>query len=914
MRKLLPLLLVVLAPMAMLYPLWSNPVSAGEDDVIYYYPLRKMVAQQVREGHLPLFNEREAGGVPLLADPQSAVMYPPTWLFVAIPDAKLAYSLSVFLAFSIAGAGAYLYLRRLGLRKGSSAFGAMAFMFCGFMVGHRVHLSVIHTACYLPWGLLGIEMLRRFPGEAKPPRGRLRIIALLTMAVYLALTAGHWPSFLHLGVIWSAYLLLRGRPLAGAALTAGAAMALALALAGPQIVATADMMAAATRQRIGFAMAGENSFFPTSAMLALFPMIQGSRTPNFFPQAWWGSWHLCEMLGYAGLLTLALALAALWKIYRKPRASRPGLPPDEELVVAGYRPLVRAWTWLALGAGLWMLGYYLPTYRLVHMLPVLGVVRCPARMVLAVDMALATLGAIMVDAVAATWQRGQTAALAKAAKTAALRVLPVLMAATLALLGVLGLLMKVSWLPSNLFFVGTGDDALAAARPSNPAVWVQLLLLAATAGAVWFWLRSPRRRTGALVAMLLLDLFFVTRFVDVPGDPKSAPDPDVSPAAAWFKDRGLLHSGRIYALGEKYYARPNELLLPKTCESLGLSTLASYGPWQSPRHAQLLGLNICGDNRDWESLVRRNYLLGLCDVRYLVTTEGSEYETVIRSTDILPEAPPDGPNVLAPGWTYSHAATSGEAIRLSTPFMWLWSMASQPVPLKPGGTYRIALDARGPDGGAANFLRADILETGSGSAYRQPERWGLTAAAEQITPAWRHFEWVFTLPPTIEGQLTFRVFTMSERPIEVKSISLRESHSDAPVFHGSNALFATRAKLSPGEKVYKKVATLPPLHPVNPLGQPNPPVVIYENLLHPEFLKARGLGVLTPEEIETLKWAPRSFSQRMFSQPPDIGLHPGEHDFFRMFFCISAPSAGVYILVVAAGLFPRRTTGKRKEQ
>ena len=67
------LLVIVLSPAAVLYPVWANPVSAGEDDVVYYFPLRKMVGQSLREGRLPLYNEREATGQPLMADPQSAV-------------------------------------------------------------------------------------------------------------------------------------------------------------------------------------------------------------------------------------------------------------------------------------------------------------------------------------------------------------------------------------------------------------------------------------------------------------------------------------------------------------------------------------------------------------------------------------------------------------------------------------------------------------------------------------------------------------------------------------------------------------------------------------------------------------------------------------------------------------------------
>ena len=158
-RRVLPLLLILAAPPVMLWAIWVNPVSAGEDDVVYVYPLRQMVGQALREGRWPVNNPLEATGAPLMADPQSAVMFPATWLFAALPG-KLAYSLSVFLAFSVAGGGAYLYLRGLGLVRPAATFGAVAFMFCGFMVGHRVHLPMIQTAGFLPWGLWGIERHR----------------------------------------------------------------------------------------------------------------------------------------------------------------------------------------------------------------------------------------------------------------------------------------------------------------------------------------------------------------------------------------------------------------------------------------------------------------------------------------------------------------------------------------------------------------------------------------------------------------------------------------------------------------------------------------------------------------------------------------------------------------------------------
>ena len=553
------MLLILAAPPLMLYTLWSNPLSAGEDDVVYYYPLRTLVGQAMGEGVWRGVNEFEAGGGALMSDPQSAWLFPASWLFVVMKG-RLAYALSIFAAFWIAGGGGYVYLRKLGLVCAAAAIGAIVFMFCGFMVGHRVHLAMVHTASFLPWGLWCIETARTSPRRA---------FAFAFPVMFLAIAAGHWPTLIHLGVIWSAYFLFRGRPLVRSALVLGLAGALAVALAAPQIATTWDLLHQTTRQQIGYATAGENSFFPAAGIMAVFPMIFGLRTPNFFPQQWWGPWHLCEMLGYVGLVTLVLAGAAVWGLFRRGAGGRgSGSRGEHSAGVDAERcRWVRAWTGIAIGAGVWMLGYYLPTYRLIHALPVLGVVRCPARMVLAVDMALAALAAIAVHVLLVRPAGGAIAdGLARAARRAATVVVPAAMAACLVLLAGAAWALRGIWTTNWAIPMGSAADALRAVAVGNPAVWVPVALLAATAAVVWLWLRAPRKRVALLIAMLLVDLLMLTRFVDVPPDYARLPFAEASPAADWLRDNASPDRPfRVLGLSDSYHHRPGELLLPKAC-------------------------------------------------------------------------------------------------------------------------------------------------------------------------------------------------------------------------------------------------------------------------------------------------------------------------------------------------------------
>ena len=921
-RRVIPVLLILAAPAAMLYPLWSNPVSAGEDDVVFYYPLRKMLGAAIAQGQWPLTNPLEATGGPLIADPQAAAMHPATWLF-AIMAPKQAYTLSIFLAFIAAGGGMYLYLRRLGLIRTASTFGAMVFMFCGFMVGHRVHLSVIHAAAMLPWILWCIELLRKRapasatsdgaagPGDASRPA---QAFVVLTAALFLAVAAGHWPTLIHMAIICLPYALLRARPLGKALAVCVGAAALASVMAGPQILATANLLAGTTRQKVGFGTAGENSFFPLSAILALYPMLMGTRTPNLYSQTWWGPWHLCESLGYVGLVTLALAGATAWKFYRKkPKPSRgasvaanaaataPVTSRDAQASGAvavdlrdpSHVGLVRAWTWISVGAFIWMLGYYLPTYKLIHMMPILGMVRCPARMLLAIDVALAAMSALAIHyAVGHPFAR----TIGRTIRRMTLLVLPATMLAALG-----GWAIVAYWPHSAVewgyFFTGTQSDAQAAFTPRNMAIWVPLAMTAAAMLSVPIWLRQPGKRAVLPVALVLLDLFFITRFVDVPAANVRPQDPDTSPAAAWLKANAPpAGSYRIFTVGDGYHERASELLRPKTCQSMGFASIGSYGPFQSPAHAQLLGLSITGYCRDWPELLRENYLLSLYNVRYVITADPAVRE-LLDGVSITDRPPPDGPNLLigslslGEAWEHKHQTKSGSVSTylFVTPVMWRPSEAVHTVEMSPDTVYRISLDARGPEGGAANHLRAEVADVFSENLHW--DRTGLSIRPEEIGTDWRHFEWTFKTPSYCSGPKYFWIHTLSERPIEVRNVSLRPSHFEVPV--------DPRGVLPGGAKVYKFRAELPPLN------DGDAPVAIYENLLSAGDVQFRARDKSTPEYIEWLKWEYPQGDLAAPHDPPDVSLGASAQ-FSRHIKMMTVPAAAIFLVTGVVLLRPSR--------
>ena len=114
---------------------FEGKVLGGYDAFVYFYPLRAYFAASVAEGRLPLWNPHLFLGVPFLANPQTAVFYPGTWLF-ALLDVPRAYALN-YLGHLVVVAASMHALGRwsLGLGPLASLLGGAAFAFSGFMNG-----------------------------------------------------------------------------------------------------------------------------------------------------------------------------------------------------------------------------------------------------------------------------------------------------------------------------------------------------------------------------------------------------------------------------------------------------------------------------------------------------------------------------------------------------------------------------------------------------------------------------------------------------------------------------------------------------------------------------------------------------------------------------------------------------------
>jgi hypothetical protein len=144
-------LLALLALLVFLPALLKREVFTLRDHFDYFQPLRAFTADELKAGRLPLWNPYSASGEPWLANPQTGVFYPPTWLFLVLPF-ETAYVLFLFLHLTLLGWGAYLLFARRA-PPGAAMAGAAALMFSGPVLSLLDISTILVTLAWVPLAL-----------------------------------------------------------------------------------------------------------------------------------------------------------------------------------------------------------------------------------------------------------------------------------------------------------------------------------------------------------------------------------------------------------------------------------------------------------------------------------------------------------------------------------------------------------------------------------------------------------------------------------------------------------------------------------------------------------------------------------------------------------------------------------------
>jgi hypothetical protein len=592
------------ACLAFYYPLvFLGRVLVDYDAFVYFYPQRVFLAQSLLAGRIPLWDPNLFLGAPFLANPQTAVLYPPSWLFLIGP-VEVIYTVQLVLHAFLAAFFTYLLMRHaFGIVPVAAALGGIAYAFGGFAVGQVGHLNQISAAAWLPAVLLAYNRFAVSRGVAW--------LALGALALALQLFAGHpqetYMTLIVLGIFGLVTAPWRNVRLLIICGVAGAAMcALGAVLAAAQLLPTLELAPLSIRG------AGVNWLDAVAGSLPAYLAVRALLPP------YWIMVPYTEYLGYVGITATTLGLLGI--------------------VGGSARPVVFGLLVAFLGVFL-ALGENNAAYAVVFAtVPGFDTFRVPARWLLLWEFGAAVLAAVGADWVA----RGAT--LRWRSPSFWLR------AALVVLI-----------IAAALIWQRTNGEPFAQRR--TPLVF-GVVGVATLAVCLLPHLGRPRLAVAILVAMAGFELWAVADASPIRQAPPAAfTDGEM---VDWFKAHGVTDQERLLSMARPEYvpaaedsiraelsALPSDLvdlvliaqkyhdtLTPNVPLQYGLNTADGYDGGVLPllRWLHLSGLIVDSPRPDGVLLTRLNdvpsdRILDLLGVRYVVANSGTPVEGDFQTVD-----------------------------------------------------------------------------------------------------------------------------------------------------------------------------------------------------------------------------------------------------------------------------------------
>ena len=381
-------LLLALFVLALYYRLlFTNRVLASGDILLYFYPYRDYAAAALRQGQIPLWNPYIFLGVPFLANPQAAVLYPLHWPLSWLAVTKQLYW-SAALHTWILGLGGYFLLRRWHLNSWAAAVGGLVLAGSGFYGGMIGHINQMNGAAWLPWAVLVLENGIRNTGYGirNYVVGIAAYVVLFAGLVALMLLAGHtqtaYINLFGIGVwvIWPLVAGLRTSTLRTSRLGLlprlliyGMGTVLGVLLSAAQLLPTLELSNLGLRG--GGLTYSEVSSFSLPLLRLPFTLLPTYGLLDL--GVVFGTAGYSEFVAYIGVIGLALAVVGAWQ----------------------GRGTARTFGLLFAFLGLFLaLGRFNPVYFLLYkIVPGFDLFRTPARWMMLYTLGMAVLAGVGID-------------------------------------------------------------------------------------------------------------------------------------------------------------------------------------------------------------------------------------------------------------------------------------------------------------------------------------------------------------------------------------------------------------------------------------------------------------------------------------------------------------------------------------
>jgi hypothetical protein len=273
----------------------------GTDLAAEFVYWRKFGFDQLRAGHIALWNPYVFSGVPFMGGFQAALFYPPDWIYLVLP-LRTAINCEIVLHVFLLGLFTAAWLKRYQLHPLAVLLACTVTMFGGpfFLHVYPGHLATLDAMAWIPLVLLTVNQL------LEEPTARWILIGIFAFSMQFL--AGHPQTFFNTLIMCLVYgsLRIRQAPHWKRTLVAIAVIGVAaVAITAVQLWTGLDASAEGTRQKgVSVAFAAMFSFPPENFLTLLVPGLFGNMT--VLP--YWGRCYLWEMSAFIGLTSLTMAI------------------------------------------------------------------------------------------------------------------------------------------------------------------------------------------------------------------------------------------------------------------------------------------------------------------------------------------------------------------------------------------------------------------------------------------------------------------------------------------------------------------------------------------------------------------------------------------------------------------------------
>ncbi len=149
-----------------------------------YFPPKFFISESIHACKLPLWNPYINYGIPQYGDMSSGFWSPVTWLIAGtIGYNAYTFTAEVLLYILIGGIGVYKLTGYFNLDNKVRFIAGIAFMCCGYNVGHMQHFNWLSGAAFLPWCACSYLLMQQ--------QFSVKNMLLSVLAFYLFISSAH---------------------------------------------------------------------------------------------------------------------------------------------------------------------------------------------------------------------------------------------------------------------------------------------------------------------------------------------------------------------------------------------------------------------------------------------------------------------------------------------------------------------------------------------------------------------------------------------------------------------------------------------------------------------------------------------------------------------------------------------------